>query len=177
MHTSSSPAADALPVATRPAEARPARSLAETRRTLRGYARVLDRIVEVPVLRIGLGLDGLIGLIPGLGDLFGVLLAAVIPLTAAWQGAPVSVVARMALNLLIDGLLGAVPALGDLFDFAWQANTRNLRLFEAWLDDPKATARGARRLWVSLAIALGATFIAMGLTLYGMVWVVSSLFG
>lgn len=94
----------------------------------RRLARVMDDAVTVPGTRIGLGLDALIGLVPGIGDVVGSALSSVIVRDAIRARVPMAVLARMGLNLVIDALLGLVPGMGDLLDVAHRANRKNLRL-------------------------------------------------
>src|SRR4051812_12660041 len=96
----------------------------------RRLARVMDDLVTIPGTNVGVGLDALIGLIPGIGDLVGSTLSGAIVFDAVRQRVPVPVLARMGLNLLIDAVLGLVPAVGDLLDVAHRANRKNLRLLE-----------------------------------------------
>jgi len=92
---------------------------------------LLDQAVRVPGTRWRVGLDPILGLLPGGGDALGALLSAGVVLVAARHGVPRIVLARMVLNVGVDAVIGAIPLIGDLFDFAWKANTRNLRLLEA----------------------------------------------
>ena len=94
----------------------------------RRLARVMDDAVTVPGTRIGLGLDALIGLVPGIGDALGSALSGVIVRDAVRARVPMVVLARMGLNLVVDALLGLVPGIGDLLDVAHRANRTNLRL-------------------------------------------------
>ena len=104
--------------------------------------------------RWSIGLDGLIGLIPGLGDLAGALISMLIVSRAVRAGVPRVAVARMVANVAFDSLVGAVPLLGDLFDMAYKANMKNLRIYQESL----AAAPGANiRHWgffAGLAVAL-----------------------
>lgn len=113
-------------------------------RGLRVVARVMDEAVEIPVLGVRVGLDALLGLVPGAGDVAGMAVSGWTVVTAARLGASGTVVARMLLNIAADALLGAVPVLGDVFDVAFRANSRNLRLVEAHLSDPRRTRRRSR---------------------------------
>ena len=99
---------------------------------LETLAWLMDR--SIPLGRWSIGLDGLLGLIPGAGDTLGALVSAAIVARAATSGLPRSAVARMALNVLIDTLLGAIPLAGDVFDFAFKANSRNLQIFREALE-------------------------------------------
>jgi hypothetical protein len=97
---------------------------------MRRWARVFDSAFRIPGTEIRFGIDPLLGLFPGLGD----LASPVFALFLLWHGArlrvPKVVLARMVLNSLIDVAVGAVPVVGDLFDFAWKANAWNLALLE-----------------------------------------------
>src|SRR5258707_15261298 len=84
-------------------------------------AHLLDDWFRFPGTSIRFGLDGIVGLIPGIGDIAGGL-ASCILVVAAWvRGAPYITIARMLVNLALDVIIGAVPFLGDLFDIAWKA--------------------------------------------------------
>ena len=90
----------------------------------------MDDLIRIPGTRLGLGLDALIGLVPGVGDILGSGLSGAIMYEAVKSRVPVSVLARMAWNLVLDALLGLVPGVGDLADVAHRANRRNYRLLE-----------------------------------------------
>jgi hypothetical protein len=116
----------------------------ETRRRLRQLAWLLDSSIPIPGTRITVGIEALIGLIPFLGDLIGVALSSFILKEAARLGAPRSVLWRMGFNVALEGVVGMVPLAGDVFDAAFKANQRNVRLLEAWLQEPKRTVRASR---------------------------------
>jgi len=113
----------------------------------------------------GLGLDPILGLIPGIGDAAGAVLAAWILVEAFRMGASRATLARMAGNVALDAGLGAIPVLGDIFDFAWKANLRNVTLLERHLAGP-AQARRADRSFVLLVIS-GVLALALGLVAVG----------
>jgi hypothetical protein len=94
----------------------------------RQLARVMDDAVTVPGTRFGVGLDAVLGLQPGIGDAVGSALSTVIVRDAILARVPMTVLARMALNLVVDALLGLVPGVGDLLDVAHRANRKNLHL-------------------------------------------------
>ncbi len=107
---------------------------------LERLARLMDDGGRVPRTSVRFGLDALIGLIPGIGDLVGGLISLYV-LIEAWRlGAPRRLLMRMLLNILADGILGSVPVLGDLFDVAWKANRRNLRLLTDYLERTRGAA-------------------------------------
>ncbi|HEX6574724.1 MAG TPA: DUF4112 domain-containing protein [Gemmatimonadaceae bacterium] len=111
-------------------------------------ARALDSAIRIPGTRIRFGLDSIVGLVPGAGDLVSSVLSGYIILTAARLGVPPAVVARMILNLGVDTLVGTVPLVGDLFDVGYRANIRNAALLENHLAVP-----GGKRFSNKLAIA------------------------
>ena len=97
---------------------------------LRRWARLFDSAFRIPGTNITFGIDPLLGLVPGIGD----LASPVLGLFILWHGmrlrVPKVVLARMVFNALIDALAGAVPVVGDLFDFGWKATEWNLALLE-----------------------------------------------
>ena len=127
-----------------------------TRQRLKQLAWLLDSSIPIPGTRFTIGIDALIGLFPFLGDLAGVLLSSFILGEAARLGAPKSVLMRMALNIGVEGVVGIVPLAGDVFDAAFKANQRNVRLLEAWLDEPRRTARSSRWLGIGIVAGVGA---------------------
>jgi len=91
-------------------------------------AGVLDDIFHIPGTRIRFGLDPIVGLVPGLGDIISGLLSFLIVL-AAWQrGLPRVTIMRMVVNIGIDTLVGSIPIVGDVFDTVWKANRMNYNL-------------------------------------------------
>ena len=97
---------------------------------LRRYAVLLDSQFRVPGTRIRFGLDAIIGLVPGVGDISTPVFAALLLVQGVRMRLPLVVQARMVLNAAIDMLLGFVPVLGDLVDIGFKANLRNLALLE-----------------------------------------------
>ena len=135
----------------------------------RRLARLLDDLIRVPGTNIGIGLDPIIGLIPGVGDMIGGLMSSYILMVAAQEGVPASVLTRMLGNIALDSLVGVVPVLGDLFDVGMKSNRRNVDLLERYLASPagtKAASRGVVALVILAAILLVVGVIAAG------VWVV-----
>src|SRR5262245_10450567 len=100
---------------------------------VRLLSRLLDEQWRIPGIAYRVGLDGLLGLIPGVGDAAGALLSAYILYEAIQLGAPRTVLLRMAANIGIDTLVGAIPVVGDIFDIAWKANKKNAALLHAYL--------------------------------------------
>lgn len=122
-------------------------------RRLRWLAWLMDRSIPIGGGR-RIGLDPIIGLIPGLGDWLGAAISTVVIYEAVRLGLPVSVLARMLLNIGVEAAVGAVPLLGDVFDAAWQANQRNLRLIERHYD-ATLPPRSLRGLLVVFVVVIG----------------------
>ena len=142
--------------------------------TLERLEFLLDEAVRLPGTSVRIGLDGIIGLVPGLGDVLAGLLSLVIPLAAWVRGVPYVTLVRMAVNLGIGVLVGTIPILGDAFDIAWKPNRRNYRLLTLHLDEPR---RHTWRDWAFLAgLAAGlATVFALPILLVGwaLVWLIT----
>lgn len=110
-------------------------------RRLVWLAHWLDDRFRVPGTGIRIGLDGLLGLIPGIGDAATGALSAYIVYEAWRLGVPRSVLVAMLGNFGIDLVVGAVPVAGDLFDIGWKANRRNVRLVLRHLEREAAEGR------------------------------------
>ena len=93
-------------------------------------AKLMDEQFRIPGTDIRFGLDGIIGLIPGAGDLSTFAVSGYMLWIMANNGASGFVLARMTLNILIDALIGSIPILGDVFDIAFKANMRNIQLMQ-----------------------------------------------
>jgi Domain of unknown function (DUF4112) len=146
---------------------------APTLKRLRQLARVLDKAVVIPGTQVGIGLDPIMGLIPGGGDFLGVMFSSYIVLEAARLGAPQATLGRMVFNIIIDGLVGAVPIIGDFFDFAWTANTNNIKLLEEYLKFPsqRSSADGWFIFGVLAVLLLTAiVLVALPVILLRLVW-------
>jgi hypothetical protein len=142
-------------------------------RRVRALARLLDEAVRIPGTNIRVGLDALIGLLPGGGDLVGALLSGSALLIAHRAGAPASVLGRMVANVALDALIGVVPVLGDLFDVAWKANSRNATLLEEWIARPTEARRASRGVVAGLVVLLVlvvAGAIALSVLVFRALW-------
>jgi hypothetical protein len=103
----------------------------------RFIANLLDTAFRVPGTKWRFGLDPILGLLPGAGDLVTAVLGGYGVLVAHQLGAPGHVKGRMIANLVIDATAGAVPVIGDIFDFGFKAHVRNRVLLEKWLSAKK----------------------------------------
>jgi len=122
-------------------------------------AHLLDDWLRIPGTRIRIGLDGLIGFIPGIGDLLAGLTSLLL-IGAAWlRGVPYATLARMSINVGLEVLIGSVPVVGDFFIVFWKANRRNYRLMTRQLAEPhRHTWKDVFFLLIS-GVCLGAVFV------------------
>ena len=125
---------------------------------------LLDSSIRIPFTNRTIGLDGIIGLIPGVGDVSGGLISGYIIIKALTLGVPLLVIARMVLNMIIEGVIGVIPFVGDIFDFIFKSNRRNVCLMQSYLNDPEETAS---RSGFSIIIFLMVLFVVMIATIWG----------
>lgn len=140
---------------------------------LRTLTHLLDNAIPLPGTPYRIGLDPLLGLIPGGGDIAGAVLSAYIVISAAQLGLPRESLLRMVLNILLEVMVGTIPVLGDLFDVAWKANVKNMELLDIHIKSPQVGKKADQWfvfiLVVGLILAvLGA--IALGITLITLVF-------
>lgn len=101
---------------------------------LEALAKLLDVAFIVPGTKVRYGIDGIIGLIPIIGDIITTAISLWLVREARALGAPWHITARMLGNVALDGAVGLVPVVGDAFDVMFRANIRNVRLLRRWLD-------------------------------------------
>ena len=132
---------------------------------LRVITRLFDQAFAIPGTKWRFGLDALVGLVPGLGDIAGALVAVLALRVARQLHAPTAVQLHMLSNIALDALIGMVPIAGDIFDFAFKAQTRNLALLDDVVASPHRAARRSRRGILGIALAtliVFATLSALG---------------
>ena len=100
-------------------------------------SHVLDDFIKVPGLPIRFGLDGIMGVVPGIGDVLGGIASCIIIVAAWFRGVSYGTLLRMIANVGIEVVVGAIPVLGDMFDIAWRANRRNYALLTHSLQEPR----------------------------------------
>jgi hypothetical protein len=123
---------------------------------------LLDNAIPIPGTNWKIGLDPIIGLIPGVGDVAGAVLSGYIVLEAVRAEVPSFTLARMLVNVGVDTLLGAVPALGDVFDAAWKSNTMNVALLERHLAATGSAPPKRRNVIGVMTLALIALVLIVG---------------
>ncbi len=131
---------------------------------LRRFAYYMDEAFVLPGTRIRVGLDALLGLIPGVGDIIGAALSTWIIAGALRHRVPPLVIARMVFNVAVDLIFGAVPLAGDVFDFLYEENMMNMRLLEKHRDRRRPPRSPAQIALVLGAIAAFLMLLAIGIT-------------
>lgn len=145
-------------------------SHARTLAALRRWSVLLDSAFRVPGTNLTFGLDPILGLIPGLGDLTSPLFAALLLLHAVRMRIPRVVQVRMLINAAVDLLGGLIPVLGDLFDFGWKANARNLALLERYAHPESKATKGD---WIFVLSIVGVLAALMTIPVMFAVWLLS----
>jgi len=112
-------------------------------------SHVLDDWFRIPGTSIRFGIDGIVGMIPGVGDILGGIASCIIVLAAWFRGVPNITVARMVVNVAIEVAVGTIPFVGDVFDIAWKANRRNYKLLEGSL---RAAPRNTGPDWLFFGV-------------------------
>jgi hypothetical protein len=127
---------------------------------LRRLSNLLDNAISIPGTGYRIGIDPILGLLPGGGDTVAGALGAYIIIEAARMGLPRKVVGQMVGNLILDSFSGIVPVLGDLFDVTWKANVRNIALLEKHLHITPHNRKSDRLFLIALTLLLA--FIVLG---------------
>jgi hypothetical protein len=121
---------------------------------LKHISRLLDSAFVLPGTDMRIGLDPILGLVPGLGDLVSPLFAIAVLWQSRDLGLPRVVQVRMIFNVAIDALVGLLPLAGDLFDFAWKANDRNYALLERYAYEQRRPSPGDWMFVIGLIVLL-----------------------
>ncbi|MBL7542325.1 MAG: DUF4112 domain-containing protein [Bdellovibrionaceae bacterium] len=120
------------------------------------------------------GWDGILGFIPGVGNLITDIFSIYILVRAAMSGCSLSVVSRMGINVLIDNIVDKIPLLGFLFDFIWKANTKNVELMDRYFANPDQVQKQSRRTLIICFIFIFLVFVAcVTLTFLVLSWLVT----
>ena len=122
----------------------------------------MDNLIRVPGTNFRIGIDPLLGLIPGVGDTSSAVVSALALIQAARQGMPKIVLARMAVNILLNELIGIVPIIGDAFSFWFKSNARNYELVKQHATGARAAQRSDWAFVIAVLIGL-AVLVLIGL--------------
>jgi hypothetical protein len=139
---------------------------------MRRWSVLLDSAFRIPGTGIRFGLDPIIGLIPGIGDLTTPIFSVVLLAHAFKARTPKVVQVRMLLNVAIDALIGVIPLVGDLFDFGWKANAKNLALLEQHLTQPQRRTKGD---WIFVGLVIGVIALCALIPILLLAWVLTTI--
>ena len=128
-------------------------------RRLRRISHLLDNAIPIPGTKYRIGLDPILGLIPGGGDLISSIFAGYVVFKSAQMGVPQETLVKMATNIVFDTVAGTVPVAGDLLDVAWKANVKNIDLLDAHLGSPE---QGKKADWLFVAALLLGLMLIVG---------------
>ena len=144
----------------------------EKAQRLEKLAWILDSVIPIPGTNWRIGLDGLIGLIPGVGYISAGAISTYILYQALRMGVPTMVVGRMLLNIVMESVVGVIPFFGDIFDFAFKANKRNVELLREYVDQPDTVKR---RSTFTVIITIVGFLLVLGLLVWGMFSLIAAL--
>lgn len=119
-------------------------------------AWLMDKSIPLPG-GVKIGLDGIIGLIPGVGDAATSAISSWFLYEGYRKGLPTIILIRMALNIAVDTAIGAIPIIGDIFDLFFKSNIRNSRLIEKYELSPDKTRRRSKLFLVFVGLLFIAT--------------------
>jgi hypothetical protein len=135
---------------------------------LEQLSRLLDTAFRIPGTDIRIGLDAIVGLVPGVGDALGAVLSSYIIIEAARLGIPKRTLLKMIGNVAVESIVGAVPVIGDVFDIAWKANVKNFELLREHVAGGVAKERSSKQImrlfvWTIVLIVVG--LVALSITI------------
>lgn len=133
-------------------------------------SRLLDTKFRIPGTDIRFGLDFVLGLVPGAGDLVSYAFSSILVLTMARHGASPKLAAKMLVNIGLDASVGSIPVLGNVFDLVYKANKRNVELMKAYYEEGEH--RGS--VWPVVIGVLVGLFVILFLMLWFVFWVLGS---
>ncbi|GJL54097.1 MAG: hypothetical protein NPIRA02_12290 [Nitrospirales bacterium] len=134
---------------------------------------LLDSAFSIPGTTIRIGLDPLLGLIPGIGDYLSNLIGSSLLVLATRSGVPRIVIFRMAFNIVLNMLGGAIPGIGDLFSVWFKSNVRNAQLLHRYSQDPPPASTMFD--WIYVITLISGIILIMTVLLFGILWLLTNL--
>ena len=161
------------------AAAVPARAeRADVERSLDQLSRMMDGLFRIPGTGWRIGLDALVGLIPGVGDFATTAVSFYILAAGVRYRVPKVTLLRMASNIAVDYLLGAVPLIGDLFDAAWKSNQMNVELLRRRASvSPEEARHGRTSDWLFLGVIVLGLLVLLVASVATSLWLLTQLVG
>ncbi|MBG6236310.1 hypothetical protein IWX76_002891 [Pedobacter sp. CAN_A7] len=121
---------------------------------IKSVSYLLDEQFRLPGTKFRFGLDPVMNLIPGIGDISGFIISGGLLLAMAKKGASNKIVVLMCLNILLDATIGAIPIIGQIFDFFFKSNTRNLKLMREHYIEGKHQGSGKNVIIITVIILI-----------------------
>ena len=131
----------------------------------RQLADLLDTRFRIPGTQQTFGLDAILGIVPGVGDVAGLVASAFVVAQAVRLGARGWTLASMLVTIALDATVGSVPIAGTVFDVVYRANTRNVQLLEEHVTDATAARDRARRSVLRSLVAVVVVTLLVSLVL------------
>jgi len=142
--------------------------------TSRTLAWLLDDLITIPGTNRRVGLDPLVGLVPGAGDVLTMVATGSTLIDGLRYRVPLLVLLRMILNMAVDSFIGSIPLVGDAFDFVFKANRRNVALLENAIADGTQAKINAKRYFIVVGIIVLVVFLAV---IALIVWLIAYIVG
>jgi Domain of unknown function (DUF4112) len=133
----------------------------------------LDQRFTIPGTSIRIGLDPILGLIPGIGDMIANLAGSAIILIAAQYRLPKIVLLRMGLNVALNAIIGAIPVFGDIFSIWFRSNVKNAQLLERYVGTEGRVSNFSN--WIFVIAVIGGIILLLIAILVVTVWVLKRL--
>jgi hypothetical protein len=147
---------------------------------LRKFSILMDEAVGIPGTKFRFGLDPLLGLVPGFGDVISALLSAWIVAGALRHRVPMTKIFRMVFNILLDMTVGEVPLIGDLFDLAFEENVINMRILMKYRNrrlPPRKLSEVAGTVAVIVLVILAIGILSLAALIAGVIWIAAQRHG
>jgi NAD/NADP transhydrogenase beta subunit len=138
------------------------------------FAKLLDSKFTIPGTNIRFGVDPIVGLIPGAGDVLAGGVSLYFLIQAALMDAKATVMTRIFINILLDVLIGSIPVFGEVFDVYWKANLRNARILDELQAHPERTTSESR-FWIWFVVVQFSAILMGIILLVG--WVIAEVVG
>jgi hypothetical protein len=131
-------------------------------------ALLMDRLIRIPGIKKRLGLNPILDLVPGFGDIATALVSLSVLIYGIRRGVPKILLGRMALNVLLNEVVGIIPVVGSIFAFWFTANTRNYELLREHLDTPRRSTTGDK---IFVTAVLGTVVLVILAGIAGTFWI------
>jgi hypothetical protein len=148
----------------------PGDTVQERDATAKIIARWLDELLQIPGTKFKIGLDPIMALVPGIGDMLSSSVSAVVIIESVRNGVSPSVVARMGLNMLINAVMGIIPGVGPFMTAFFKSNSKNLMLLHEWQAGHKDEVRRGSRTFLVVVVCILCAILIGSALLWALYW-------